>query len=255
MWRLPRLDRHRPEDFPPTATALSEPNGLLCVGGDLSLPRLRAAYRRGIFPWYAPGEPILWWAPDPRALFVRFHVPRRLQRWLKRCDWQLYWDLDFAATMQACAAPRQGRAGTWITTEMLAAYTELHRAGDAHALTVHAADGRCLGGVYGVALGRVFFAESMYGRVDHASKIALLGLGALLFEAGYRLIDAQLPAPHLQAWGAECWPRSCFEARLRELVSAPTPPVWQSGPRAAREAIGALTHRTAVRDALPPDGF
>lgn len=246
MWRLPRLEREFPEHFPPTSVALTEPNGLLCFGGDLGLPRLLAAYRRGIFPWYAPGEPILWWAPDPRALFVRIHVPRRLRRWLKHCDWQLCWDVDFAATMRACAAPRQGRVGTWISAEMIAAYTALHHAGHAHALTVHEANGRCLGGIYGVALGRVFFAESMYGRADQASKIALLGLAAWLFEAGYGLIDAQLPAPHLNAWGAECWPRARFEARLQELVGAPAVPVWRSGPRAAREAIGALAQRLSA---------
>ena len=156
-------------DFPPPERAMAEPNGLLAAGGDLTPPRLLQAYRQGIFPWFAPGQPILWWCPDPRTVVrpADLHVSRSMRKVLRQGRLRVEYDRDFAAVISACAAPRAGAGGTWITPKMQAAYIELHRLGHAHSVEVYQDDG-LVGGLYGIALGRVFFGESMFSRVDNA---------------------------------------------------------------------------------------
>lgn len=219
--RLPFLDPAKPDAFPPVERALREPDGLLATGGDLSPARLLAAYRRGIFPWYSDGEPILWWSPSRRTVFdtAAMHVPRRLARWLRGCDWTVRADHAFGAVVRACAAPRAQQRGTWITAEMLAAYARLHALGHAH--SVEAWDGeRLVGGIYGVALGRMFFGESMFSAADNGSKVALLGLAGALHEWGFPLLDAQVASDHLFTLGALELPRAAFCARVTELATA-----------------------------------
>ena len=222
MIRLPILRPGGDEPFPPLPTALREPNGLLAAGGDLSPARLIEAYRHGIFPWFSEDEPILWWSPDPRLVFETgaMHVPRRLRRSLKQCAFTLRTDTAFEAVMRACAAPRPGQAGTWIVPEMLAAYVRLHRLGHAHSLEVYA-DGELVGGIYGVAVGQMFFGESMFSRADDASKVALLGLARLLHGWGWPLIDAQVASAHLYTLGGTELPRPEFAARIAALCALP----------------------------------
>ncbi|MBO9663117.1 leucyl/phenylalanyl-tRNA--protein transferase [Dokdonella sp.] len=220
MIRLPFLDPARPDAFPPAERALREPDGLLAAGGDLSPERLLAAYRRGIFPWYSDGEPILWWSPARRTLFDTraMHVPRRLARWLRHCAWTIRADHAFGEVMRACAAPRAKQRGTWITAEMLDAYERLHALGHAH--SVEAWDGeRLVGGIYGVALGRMFFGESMFSVENNGSKVALLGLAAALRGWGWPLLDAQVASDHLFTLGAFEWPREEFLPRVAELTA------------------------------------
>ncbi|HSX62468.1 MAG TPA: leucyl/phenylalanyl-tRNA--protein transferase, partial [Tahibacter sp.] len=204
MIRIPILQPGSDEAFPPVDAALREPNGLLAAGGDLRPARLLQAYTHGIFPWFSPGEPILWWSPDPRMAFATdaMHVPRRLARWLRGCDWRIRADVDFAGVMRACAAPRAGHSGTWITRSMLDAYTRLHELGHAHSVEVYAGNER-VGGIYGVAVGRMFYGESMYSRADNASKVALLALAHRLRGWGWPLIDAQVSSTHLTTLGAQ----------------------------------------------------
>ena len=205
------------EAFPPPEAA--DRSGLLAVGGALTPRRLVAGYRRGIFPWYAPGQPVLWHSPDPRFVLPpgRLHVPRSLRKTLRRGPFVLRADTAFERVVEACAeSPRPGQDGTWITAEMRTAYTALHRLGIAH--SVEAWQGQALvGGLYGVALGSVFFGESMFTHVPDASKAAFVTLAQALFAAGCRLIDCQVETEHLERFGAEPWPRRRF---LRELASA-----------------------------------
>ncbi len=214
-----------PEDapadlFPPVSMAMRQPEGLLAVGGDLSLERLLAAYRRGIFPWYSDEGPILWWSPDPRVVIFaeRLHVSRRLARRIAQRPFELSWNRAFADVVRGCAAPRRGEPGTWINADMLDAYVALHEAG--HAQSVECwQDGRLVGGVYGVTLGAVFCGESMFSRVADASKIALHEI----VTRGFRVIDCQLPNPHLMRLGAEAIARDEFLALLaRHAQDAPT---------------------------------
>lgn len=220
------LDPEPDAPFPPPETALRDPNGLLALGGDLGRPRLLRAYAQGIFPWYSPGEPILWWTPDPRCVFRsgRIHCARRLARALRGKPWRVVADRDFAAVIDACAAPRAHHAGTWITAEMRAAYLDLHRAGHAHAIEVRGGDDALVGGLYGVALGRMFFAESMYSAESGASTLALLALGAHLARHGWPLIDAQVCSPHLMRLGACAMPRPAFLEAVAGLVRCPGAP-------------------------------
>ncbi|MBN8739572.1 MAG: leucyl/phenylalanyl-tRNA--protein transferase [Lysobacterales bacterium 69-70] len=222
MIRIPILHPGSDEAFPAVETALREPNGLLAAGGDLGPARLLQAYAQGIFPWFSPGEPILWWSPDPRMVFATdaMHVPRRLARWLRGCDWRIEADRDFAGVMRACAAPRDGHAGTWITRSMLAAYLRLHELGHAHSIEVYANDA-LVGGIYGVAVGRMFYGESMFSRESGGSKVALLALARRLRDWGWPLLDAQVSSAHLQTLGACEWPRARFCARIAELVREP----------------------------------
>ncbi|MGO9831044.1 MAG: leucyl/phenylalanyl-tRNA--protein transferase [Myxococcaceae bacterium] len=205
------------EAFPPPEAA--DRSGLLAVGGTLTPRRLMAGYRRGIFPWYAAGQPVLWHSPDPRFVLPagKLHVPRSLQKALRRGSFQIRADSAFERVVEACAdTPRPGQDGTWITPEMRTAYGALHRLDIAH--SVEAWRGReLLGGLYGVALGSVFFGESMFTHAPDASKAAFVTLARALFAAGCRFIDCQVETEHLARFGAEPWPRRRF---LRELATA-----------------------------------
>ncbi len=221
MIRLPLL----PADstiFPDVESALVDPNGLLAVGGDLGSARLLSAYAHGIFPWFSDGQPILWWSPDPRMIIPTAtpHVPKRLRRWLKECEWNIQADQSFAEVMHACAQPRHEDDGTWITDSMIEAYCRLHEEGHAHSIEIHD-DGELVGGIYGVAIGRMFFGESMFSRRDHASKVALLALCRILCKQGFPLLDAQVSSAHLQTLGAEEMPRREFSGHIAELVARP----------------------------------
>lgn len=211
--------------FPPPERALKDPNGLLAAGGDLSPERLLAAYRRGIFPWYGEGEPILWWSPDPRMVLVpeELVVSRSLKKTLRNTAYEIRFDSAFGEVMRACAAPRPGQPGTWITDEMLAGYALLHRMGYAHSVETWM-EGKLAGGLYGVALGRMFFGESMFSRRSNASKIALVALVEFLKRQGFGLIDCQVHTNHLQSLGAHDIPRARFLRRLEELIHYPREP-------------------------------
>jgi leucyl/phenylalanyl-tRNA--protein transferase len=208
-----------PERFPPHESALRDPPGLLAAGGDLRPARLLAAYARGIFPWYSPGQPVLWWSPDPReVLWPReFHRSRSLGRALRRRGFCLHEDRAFRAVVDACAAPRSRSPGTWITAEMRAAYGVLHQHGFAHSYEIWRGDA-LLGGLYGVRLGPVFFGESMFSREADASKAALAGLVARSGALGIELIDCQLPSAHLRSLGSRPIPRGEFLAVLAGSV-------------------------------------
>jgi len=208
------------DTFPPLELALSEPNGLLCAGGDLSPQRLIKAYSQAIFPWYAKGEPILWWSPDPRMVLVpsEFKLSRSLQRTLRAGRYQLRLDRDFRSVISACAGiRRKGQAGTWITSEMESAYLTLHELGYAHSVETWV-DDALVGGLYGLAIGKMFYGESMFSQVSDASKIALAHLVRYLKAQGFGLIDCQMNTPHLASLGAREIPRSDFITRLRELT-------------------------------------
>ena len=216
-------------EFPPLATALSEPNGLLAVGGDLAPERLLAAYRRGICPWYSPGEPILWWSPDPRMVLfpAEFKVSRSLGRTLRRGGYEVRLDTAFARVIAACAqTPRRGQHGTWIVPEMQAAYRRLHELGLAHSVETWV-DGELVGGLYGIALGRMFYGESMFSWRSDASKIAVAHLARYLERLGFGMVDCQMHTAHLASLGAREIPRDDFIARLDALVAAgPAPGPW-----------------------------
>ncbi len=216
-------------EFPPLATALSEPNGLLAVGGDLAPERLLAAYRRGIFPWYSPGEPILWWSPDPRMVLfpAEFKVSRSLGRTLRRGGYEVRLDTAFARVIAACAqTPRRDQHGTWIVPEMQAAYRRLHELGLAHSVETWV-DGELVGGLYGIALGRMFYGESMFSWRSDASKIAVAHLARYLERLGFGMVDCQMHTAHLASLGAREIPRDDFIARLDALVAAgPAPGPW-----------------------------
>lgn len=217
--------------FPPLGSALKEPNGLLAAGGDLSPARILAAYRRGIFPWYAPGEPILWWTPDPRMVLppAGMKISRSLARTLRAGRYQVRLDTAFAEVIAACATtPRHGQSGTWITDEMRAAYTRLHELGYAHSVEVFM-DDRLAGGLYGIGLGRAFFGESMFSWRSDASKIALAHLCEHLKRGEFGIIDCQMETAHLASLGAHAIPRRDFAAALDRLTKDGTPPGrWQA---------------------------
>lgn len=211
---------HDTSAFPPVVAALSDPPGLLAAGGDLSPQRLVAAYRRGIFPWYSPGDPLLWWSPDPRMVLhpAELKISRSLARTLRNTDYEVRLDSAFSAVINACAtAPRGGQRGTWITPEMQQAYQRLHELGHAHSVETWI-DGRLAGGLYGVAVGRAFFGESMFSCVRDASKIALAHLCAYLQQQSFGIIDCQMKTSHLSSLGARPIPRSDFAAALEFLV-------------------------------------
>ncbi len=225
---IPWLDGDSP--FPPLESARNEPNGLLAVGGDLSPQRLLEAYRHGIFPWFSEGDPILWWSPDPRMVLFpdELKISRSLAKALRNRRYEVRFDREFEGVVRACAAPREGQPGTWITPEMRSAYLRLHQLGYAHSVETWI-DGELVGGLYGVALGAAFFGESMFARVRDASKIALVHLVRKLQAEGYGMIDCQMRTGHLASLGAREIPRSHFAQRLRELVDyARTPGSWRS---------------------------
>lgn len=208
----------KPPRFPPVEQASRE--GLLAIGGDLSSDRLLEAYRRGIFPWYSEGQPILWWSPDPRAILYldQLKVSRSLNKRLRRDEFQVTFDTCFTEVIHACAQPRMptDNGGTWITSEMTKAYLQLHRLGYAHSVETWRG-GTLVGGLYGLALGRGFFGESMFNRVTDASKIALVKLVELLRHKDFAFVDCQLPSSHLMRLGAQTVSRRFF---LRELHKA-----------------------------------
>lgn len=219
----------RPGDpFPPLERALLEPSGLLAAGGDLSAQMLVSAYAEGIFPWYNAGDPILWWSPDPRmVLFPReLKISRSLSKRLRRHDYTVAFDLDFDAVMRNCAAPRSTDGGTWITEEILAGYRRLHKMGLAHSVETRI-DGELVGGLYGVALGRAFYGESMFTRVSDASKIAFVHLVRQLERWQFGIIDCQMRTAHLASLGAREIPRAEFRRHLDELVNCPHRACWQ----------------------------
>lgn len=199
--------------FPPVDRAVK--SGLLAVGGDLSPERLLAAYREGIFPWYAEGEPILWWSPDPRFVLLpdELRVSRSMRQFLKKGLARITFDQDFRGVIAACQKPRPGQDGTWITGEMQGAYCTLHELGYAHSVEVWQ-DGALAGGLYGVSLGRAFFGESMFSTLPNASKAALITLVGHLREWGFDLIDCQVETAHLGSLGARSIPRREFRERL-----------------------------------------
>lgn len=207
---------------------MDEPNGLLAAGGDLSPPRLLAAYRLGIFPWYEEGQPILWWSPHPRTVLfpADIHVSRSLHKTLRRQELRVTLDQCFEKVIRACAGPRRDAHGTWITEEMIEAYCQLHRLGYAHSVEVWQ-QGRLSGGLYGVALGRAFFGESMFSLVSNASKVALVHLAGQLREWDFGFIDCQVESPHLLSMGATSITRHEFQNLLRIYAGVECAPLHE----------------------------
>lgn len=214
-------------DFPPLEKAMREPNGLLAGGGDLSADRLIAAYRHGCFPWYQQGQPILWWSPDPRTVLFpdELHVSRSLAKVLRQQRYQVSFDEDFPAVIRACAEPRAYADGTWITDSMQAAYIELHARGHAHSVEVRE-NGELVGGLYGLAMGQLFFGESMFSRADNASKVGFVTLVEQLRAWGFVLIDCQMPSQHLHSFGARAIPRERFADYLHQHLDQPNDANW-----------------------------
>jgi leucyl/phenylalanyl-tRNA--protein transferase len=219
MTALPQLDPQRIW-FPPVESASDDPNGLLAFGGDLRSERLLAAYQRGIFPWYQSPQPILWWSPDPRAVLFpeKLHISRSLRRTLRRGRFEVTMDRCLEAVISQCAAPVASRPDTWITAEMRRAYLRLHQLGHAHSVEVWQGQ-QLVGGLYGVALGGVFFGESMFSRVADASKVALVHLCGQLQAWGFAVIDCQVGNGHTAALGAEEICRAHFQTMLRQQLS------------------------------------
>ncbi|SEP78523.1 leucyl/phenylalanyl-tRNA--protein transferase [Solimonas aquatica] len=228
--RLHWLDPRNPhQPFPPVRLAMRDPNGLLAIGGDLSPARLLSAYRQGIFPWYNPDEPILWWCPDPRAVLEvdGMRVSRSLTKSIRRGDYALSFDKAFTQVLLACGAPRERSRGTWLGDDMRRAYIDLFNQGYAHSLEVWR-EGELIGGLYGVVLGRVFFGESMFSRATDASKIALYWLCEQLRQWGFELIDCQISSAHLLSLGAQELSRERFLQRLSQAVTQrPDTGRWQ----------------------------
>ncbi len=220
------LDPRDPDaPFPPVALALRDPDGPLAVGGDLSPRRLINAYRQGIFPWYSEGQPILWWSPDPRMVLEpsRLQLSRSLRKTLRRAPYRITFDRDFTGVIDGCAAPRRDGEGTWITPEMRAAYLRLHELGYAHSAEAWAGED-LVGGLYGVAIGRMFFGESMFARATDASKIAFVHLVRQLEAWDFGLIDCQVETGHLARFGAVTLPRAEFIRRMQPLLAQPPVP-------------------------------
>lgn len=215
LYWLPRDDDEAP--FPPVELALRDPDGLLAFGGNLSVKRLLQAYRHGIFPWYSEGQPIMWWSPDPRTILYpdELNISRSLRKTLKKELFNVTLDTAFNDVMDACAEPREDDAGTWITRDMKEAYYRLHQEGYAHSVEAWQA-GELVGGLYGVAIGKVFFGESMFTRRSDASKIAFVHLVQQLKRWGYALIDCQVHTSHLASLGAINIPRQNFIALLEQ---------------------------------------
>jgi leucyl/phenylalanyl-tRNA--protein transferase len=214
--------------FPPVNRALAEPDGLLAVGGTLSPRRLISAYEQGVFPWYAEGQPVLWWSPDPRAVLfpAELRVSRSLRKRRRNAGFETRLDTAFAEVIRRCAEPRPTADGTWLTAEMIDAYSELHRRGLAHSVESWRG-AELVGGLYGVRLGRVFFGESMFSRETDASKIALVRLIDEARARGIVVIDCQIASPHLQSLGSRAIPRAEFIALLAQHCRPHQPGSWQ----------------------------
>jgi leucyl/phenylalanyl-tRNA--protein transferase len=230
--RITRLDADPGSPFPPCEHALRDPDGLLAFGGDLHPERLLNAYRNGIFPWPVEGQPLLWWAPDPRMVRATGASPlnRRMRRSLRSCGWQLTADTAFRAVITACAtSTRREQPSTWISTPMIDAYCDLHRMGHAHSVEVWDAE-RLVGGIYGIQCGRMFFGESLFGAESGASKVALAALCRHLHRGGVPLLDAQVDSAHLRSLGFCTIPRSDFMRELADLVDCEAySAVWPAG--------------------------
>lgn len=232
---IPWLDEaHRPA-FPPTSRATRRPNGLLAAGGALTPDWLLAAYRRGIFPWFSDGEPILWWSPDPRMVVFpdQVRITRSLRKTLRNSAYEVRLDHDFAAVIKACAEPREPGGGTWITPAIQAAYLRMHELGYAHCVETWI-DGELAGGLYGIAIGRAFYGESMFSRRTDASKIAFAHLTRFLLQHDFRVLDCQMTTQHLSSLGGREIPREAFACMLAELTREDRPPArWpQDGAQA-----------------------
>lgn len=214
-----------PQWFPDPRLAMRDPNGLLAAGGELTPQRIIAAYHKGIFPWYSEGEPVLWWSPDPRAVLLpdELDISRSLRKTLKQRPFHVRSDTAFRRVMGECAAPRAGQSGTWITADVLDAYCRLHDMGIAHSIECWQ-DDQLVGGLYGIALGKVFFGESMFSRSTDASKVALVYLTAQLTRWDYGLIDCQVSSAHLRSLGARDIPRDIFLNMLNHWVREPGRP-------------------------------
>lgn len=214
---LPWLNPDDP--FPPVENALREPNGLLCAGLDLSPERILDAYCHGLFPWFNPGEPVLWWSPNPRMVLFpsELRISRSLRRRMKQGGYEIRVDTRFQEVMQACAEPRDGQSGTWIVPAMLGAYTRLHQMGYAHSVETWMSD-ELVGGLYGIAIGRMFYGESMFSRKTDASKLALAHLCRQLDAWGFGLIDCQMETSHLASMGARPIPRKAFIQEVQRLI-------------------------------------
>jgi len=227
---LPWLDEHSIE-FPPINTALSEPAGLLAAGGDLSIPRLIEAYKRGIFPWYERDQPILWWSPEPRSVLFpdQFKISNSLSKTLKQNKFEIRLDTAFKRVITACSQPREYSPETWITDDMIEAYLHLHDHGVAHSIECYL-DSQLVGGLYGMALGKLFFGESMFHTKTDASKVAFAFLCRLMREHDCPLIDCQIPNDHLMTLGATSISSVEFSEYLRQVVDVPDQPDWSSFP-------------------------
>jgi leucyl/phenylalanyl-tRNA--protein transferase len=215
------------EEFPEVKYANED--GLLALGGDLTAERLITAYKKGIFPWYNPGEPILWWSPDPRCVLFpkRYIAKRSLLKSIRKQQFQFSYDQDFETVIQKCAAPRARESGTWITKDMMDAYINLYHLGHAHSIETWK-EGELVGGLYGIALGTMFFGESMFSQVNDASKAALNYLIENLIRWDYQLIDCQITSPHLLSLGATEIPRTDFVKQLECATSHPQNPCsWE----------------------------
>lgn len=215
--------------FPPLDNALREPNGLLAAGGDLRAERLIAAYRHGCFPWYQEGQPLLWWSPDPRTVLFpgELHVSRSLRKVIRQGRYRVSMDQAFQSVIQACAAPRDYADGTWITTPMQHAYIDLHQRGLAHSVEVWQ-DEQLVGGLYGLAMGKLFFGESMFSRADNASKVGFVTLVERLKAWGFELIDCQMPTQHLHSLGARAITRAEFAGYLQRFLDHPPGGEWRT---------------------------
>jgi len=228
-----------PDAFPPVDTALAEPDGLLCAGGDLAPARLLAAYRRGIFPWFSEGQPILWWSPDPRTVLypAEIKVSRSLGKTLRNRGFVVTLDRAFDEVMRRCADPGMRPEGTWISPQIQVAYQRLHELGYAHSFETWD-DGRLVGGLYGVALGQVFFGESMFSVERDASKVALHALAQHVQSQGGRLIDCQVASAHLESLGARSIPRREFVSELATAIPDLQPdPRWRQASIAMQQAF------------------
>ena len=242
MSRLPWLDENAPpQALPPAEAASAEPNGLLAIGGSLEPDWLLYAYRHGAFPWYNPGEPILWWSPDPRAVLLpdALKVSRSLRKSIRRQHYRISADEDFTAVVTACAQPRDAAGGTWITQQMLAAYCRLHSLGHAHSFEARRG-GELVGGLYGVAIGRVFFGESMFSRAVDASKVAFAAAVDFLRSRHFALIDCQVPSAHLTSLGATPMRRTAFVQLLERHCETLQPSSWHEDFEAAAPAPAGL---------------
>lgn len=247
------------DEFPPVEYALDDPNGLLAAGGSLSVERLIAAYRAGIFPWFSEADPILWWSPDPRMVLPPdgIHISRSLRRRLRRADYHVTMDRAFREVLDGCAAPRRDETGTWLVPAMIEAYLRLFEAGAAHSIEVWL-NGRLAGGLYGVALGRMFFGESMFSRAPDVSKIALVALATQLARWRFPIIDCQMQTAHLASLGAYDVPRARFVRLVHRLTSAagvPAPWTLDDEVSALLARGGPAAPESAAADAAdrPPD--